>query len=583
MTNATSAARRTAVARGYARPAPTSAELPIYAKRAVVYLRVSTLGQASTNRDGEAFSISAQRDACVRRIEDLGASLVGEYIDAGESARSADRPQLQAMLARLAADRDVDYVVVHKLDRLARDRGDDVQITLAIRKAGARLVSVTESIDETPSGMLVHGIMSTIAEFYSRNLATEIMKGMDQKAKKGGLLGRAPIGYRNVQTFDGQSSKPVRSIELDPERAELVRWAFEVYATGDYTLRQLTEALADRGLTTRPTRTKSAVPLYVQNVHKMLLNRIYVGLVPWRGGEYPGKHEPLVSIETFATVQAILHSRAQSREKPSKLGHYLRGSLFCARCGSTMGFNRSKGRYEYFFCFGRHRGTGCDLPYIPVEIVESQVEVCYEPVQVSGATVLRFKERVLEHMKGRLDGAEKLAAKARKRIVRLEAERRRLLQAHLAGAVPMDLLKEEQDRITKQLAQAAGELANTEVDWQEVQERVDAAVGLASQLHDIYLRAVPTMRKRINQACWEGFDVSADGIVGGRLSDPLAALVAEDLINAIGAESANHDLRSSGRGSRLSALVEVSGLEPPTSTLRTCLRRTLADCGEPSR
>jgi site-specific DNA recombinase len=569
MNDATFTADRPAVARGYARSAAPSPDLPIYDKRAIVYLRVSTLGQASTNRDGEAFSIAAQREACVRRIEDLGAAFVGEYIDAGESARSADRPQLQAMLARLASARDIDYVVVHKLDRLARDRGDDVQITLAIRKAGARLVSVAESIDETPSGMLVHGIMSTIAEFYSRNLATEILKGMDQKAKKGGLLSRAPVGYLNVPSFDGLSSKPLRSIELDPERADLVRWAFEAYATGDYTLRQLTEALADRGLTTRPTRKRPAAPLYVQNVHRMLLNRVYVGLVPWKGNEYPGRHEPLVSVETFATVQAILHSRAMSREKPSTQGHYLRGSLFCARCGATMGFIRAKGRYEYFFCFGRHQNKGCDLPYVSADVVESQVEAFYEPVQVSGETVLQFKDRIFEHMKSRLDGAEKLAGQARKRIVRLEAERRRLLQAHLAGAVPMDLLKEEQDRMTRELAQAGGELANTEMDWQEVQERVSSAIGLASQLHDVYLRAIPAMRKRINQACWDGFDVDVGGVVGAKLSDPLAALIADDLIRTIGAENKNHDLRSSGRGSRLSSLVEVSGLEPPTSTLRT--------------
>jgi hypothetical protein len=199
------------------------------------------------------------------------------------------------------------------------------------------------------------------------HLATEITKGMDQKAKKGGIPSRAPIGYLNVQHFDGSSSKPVRRVELDPERAPLVSWAFEAYATGHYTIRQLTEELADRGLTIRPTKVKGAVPLLPQNVHMMLSKRVYVGLVSWKGVEYPGTHQPLVSIDTFATVQAILHSRAQSGEKPSRHRHYLRGSLFCKRCGSRMGFVHANGRsaiYDYFFCWSRHRGTGCDLPYV---------------------------------------------------------------------------------------------------------------------------------------------------------------------------------------------------------------------------
>ena len=234
MTNATTTAKKNTVARGYARSGPPDADMGLYAPRAVIYLRVSTLGQVNTNRDGEGFSIPAQREACLRKIEDIGAVFVDEYIDAGESARSADRPQLQALLERLKTERDIDFVVVHKVDRLARNRVDDVEINLAIKKAGARLISVTESIDETPSGMLLHGIMSTIAEFYSRNLATEIVKGMEQKVKKGGIPSRAPIGYVNVQSFDGQTSKPVRSIAVDPVRAPLVRWAFEAYATGDY-------------------------------------------------------------------------------------------------------------------------------------------------------------------------------------------------------------------------------------------------------------------------------------------------------------------------------------------------------------
>ncbi|MFZ0664666.1 MAG: recombinase family protein, partial [Acidimicrobiales bacterium] len=480
-----------------------------YGLRAVIYLRVSTAGQVNTNRDGEGFSIPAQREACMRRIEDLGAVFVEEYIDAGESARSADRPQLQAMLERLTTERDIDFVVVHKVDRLARNRADDVQINLAIRKSGARLVSVTENIDETPTGMLMHGIMSSIAEFYSGNLATEINKGMDQKAKKGGMLGRAPIGYVNVQHFDGSSSKPIRRVELDPERAALVSWAFEAYATGNYTIRQLTEELADRGLTIRPTKVKGAVPLLPQNVHKMLSKRVYVGLVSWKGVEYPGTHQSLVSVETFATVQAILHSRAQSGEKPSRHRHYLRGSLFCKRCGSKMGFVHANGRsatYDYFFCWSRHRGTGCDLPYVSADIIESQVEACYEPVQISAEMVLKFRDHILKYMKVHLDGAEKLAQKTRKRIQHLEAERRRLLQAHLSGAVPLELLKEEQNRITRQLAQAGAELVNTEIDWVNVERNVNAAVKLASQLSDIYLRADPTLRRRINQASWEGFD-----------------------------------------------------------------------------
>ena len=74
------------------------------------------------------FSIPAQREACVRHIRDHGWDLIDEYADRGESPRSTDRPQLQEMLARIAEDADVDAVVVHKIDRLARNMEDHVAI-----------------------------------------------------------------------------------------------------------------------------------------------------------------------------------------------------------------------------------------------------------------------------------------------------------------------------------------------------------------------------------------------------------------------------------------------------------------------
>ncbi len=158
---------------------------------AVIYLRVSTKEQAQRGGEAEGFSIPAQREACLRKADALGVTVEHEFIDAGESARSAHRPDLQRML-RYLTEHPVSAVIVHKVDRLARNRADDVEINLAIQKAGARLVSVTENIDETPSGILMHGIMSSIAEFYSRNLATESRKGMLQKAKNGGTPGMAP-------------------------------------------------------------------------------------------------------------------------------------------------------------------------------------------------------------------------------------------------------------------------------------------------------------------------------------------------------------------------------------------------------
>jgi len=147
--------------------------------KAVIYLRVSTKEQAE-----EGYSIPAQAEACRRFIADRGWELADEYVDRGESARTANRPQLQAMLARLTEDPSVDRLVVHKLDRLARNLEDHAAVRAALRKAGVQLHSVTESLEDSASGKLVEGILASIAEFYSANLGQEIRKGLDQRRRR---------------------------------------------------------------------------------------------------------------------------------------------------------------------------------------------------------------------------------------------------------------------------------------------------------------------------------------------------------------------------------------------------------------
>lgn len=87
------------------------------------------------------------------------------------------------MLAFIREHGDIDYVIFDKVDRFARNRRDDANTLFELKSYGAQLVSVKENIDETPAGRLLHAIMAGIAEFYSRKLATEALKGMTQKAR----------------------------------------------------------------------------------------------------------------------------------------------------------------------------------------------------------------------------------------------------------------------------------------------------------------------------------------------------------------------------------------------------------------
>jgi site-specific DNA recombinase len=524
-------------------------------KQAVLYLRVSTDEQAKKGSDPEGYSIPAQREACLRKAQQMEVAVVDEYRDAGESARSADRPQLQAMLARIEQRSDVAYVIVHKVDRLARNRYDDVTINLRLRQAGATLVSVSESIDDSPPGQLLHAIMAANAEFFSRNLATETLKGLSQKFKAGGTIGLAPIGYLNaLARIEGRE---IRTIEVDPDRAPLVQWAFERYATGRYSLDRLLYELTKRGLTTRATAKRPSQPLSRSSLARMLQNRYYMGRVRYKGAEGPGTHPPLISEGLFAKVAAVLKAHALSGEKLRVHPHYLRGSVFCDPCHSRLCLTHAKRRYYYFFCIGRQRRNGCALPYLSADDLEESVADRYRTLQLTDNELAQVRAELSRYLRRRRKILMREAERCRRRIPRLDAERTKLLQAHLADAVPLDVLSREQARLTAEISHAEGVIKASEAKAEDEERVIEQAIDLMANWEDTYRRADPNIRRRLNQVFFTKLLVGVDGEVANHEWSPsYEGLRAPNLrerldseLSALENEAPNPDLLFAGQGS----------------------------------
>src|SRR6266700_358593 len=224
--------------------------------RCVIYLRVSTDQQAARDDTEEGFSLPARREACLQLVREQGWTVIDEYVDHDSGSKNAaNRPRFKAMLDRIFEQGDVDAVVVHKIDRFARDAAYHFAVRAALRRKNVSLVSVTERVEDTASGRLVEGIHALMAEFYSANLATEVKKGMRQKVQIGGWTHRAPLGYINrKESIEGRR---IAYVEPDPNRAPLIRLAFEMYATGEHTIEHILDEVTSRGLTMRPWRNRA--------------------------------------------------------------------------------------------------------------------------------------------------------------------------------------------------------------------------------------------------------------------------------------------------------------------------------------
>ena len=526
---------------------------------AVTYQRVSTKEQATKGGRDEGFSIPAQRQANARKAEDLGARIVAEFVDAGESARSADRPDLQRMLEYIATHQ-VTYCIVHKVDRLARNRLDDVEIHRRLVEAGVTLVSATENIDETPSGMLLHGIMSSIAEFYSKNLASEVSKGLNQKFETGGTPMRAPVGYLNVRKRDEQG-REYRTVEIDAERAPLVRWVFEQYATGEHTVVSLLAEATARGLTTVPTPKRPSGPVGRSTFFSMLRNPYYIGIVRYKGAEQSGTHEPLVDVETWQQVQRLLDSRKIADERRRTHDHYLKGSLFCGQCGSRMQLdypaNKQGVRYAYYVCSGRaSKRKNCTRRAVPVGIAEQLVADCYRDISITEEQYAALAAQVETAFDERLASRSQELADLTENRKRLQNESDKLLAAHFADAIDLDTLKRHQDRIRAGLADIDRRLASEHDQHEGSRKHLSTALSLLVDCATLYARADDQGKRLANQALTNGIEISEDERATIKLAEPFAALAPTP---------ASTDVRCSST----SEIVELRGFEPLTFSLRT--------------
>jgi site-specific DNA recombinase len=526
---------------------------------AVVYLRVSTARQAKRGGEAEGFSLPAQRRACEQKAASLGARIGAEFIDPGESATTMNRPEFQRMLAFVRATK-IDYLIFYSVDRLFRRAEDALACARELNTIGTAVASSTENFDPTPEGFLNYAMKAVWAEYESKKLGARVEMGMEQKARFGGTPGKAQLGYLNVlRTRNGQV---VRTVITDRVRAPYMAWAFEAYATGEWSLSQLAEELERRGLVTRRTLTRPPRPLSRAQLHRLLRSPYYKGVVAYDGAEYRGRHKALVSEGTWQRVQVVLTARNLAGERQRHHPHYLIGSAYCGNCASRLLVDHARSKsgriYRYFVCAGRHqKRTDCLFKATQIRHVEREVVTEYGNHGMTPDERAATEAWVTGAVKKACSEAIGEAKRLARRKQQLLLERDRLLRAHLAGAVPLDQLTKEQERISKELTYAEARLTQAEISEERIARHLSACLDLLVDVQGLYRKLGKPDRRILNQALFTRLEVTEDDEVQGELVSPFDVLAAR---------------RSGARCLTKTAMVRLAGqLSNPSETLQKAL------------
>lgn len=496
----------------------------------ISYLRVSGKRQLNTaaDVDPDGNSINTQRDWCGIKAKAMRVMLQKEFVEPAKSGQTiAKRPVFKELLAYLKAHPEVKYVFIYLRSRAFRNHLEAGLTEQQLNAQGVKLISAKEEFGEGIMADAMKVVTDLMNEVQVKLSGQDIAIKMANKAKNGGTNGLAKIGYLNAPILvDGRR---VNSIIVDQERAPLVRQAFELFGTGKHTLDSLHEIMADAGLIALG-RTK---PIGRDTLCRILRERYYTGKLTYKGIEYQGRHEPLISEELFDRVQRILDAHAGSGTRQRQHPHYLKGLVWCGRCKhryTIMPGRGNGGTYFYFMCRGRQQHL-CKQPYVPVDVMEQAVEQHYATTVVMPPEILELVRTGVEAaVSQHYELSEDIRADLDKQLEKLDRKEDYYLD--LAGEegwprdklrLKLETIRAEQKQIQRQLTHASDQL--------EIGKQIFfSALTLLDRPDELYQAGNETVRAILNKALFTKLYVDGNKVVDQELAEPFDTLHAAYLI-----------------------------------------------------
>lgn len=504
-------------------------------KDGVHYLRVSSVRQTHTavDIDKDGNSIATQREECNRKAADMGVDVIKEFIEPGKSAQTIDkRPEFRALLAFLAANPTVGYVFVYSRSRAFRNVEDAILTRKHLRGLGVKIISTKEDFGDSIEAEFMEVISDTMNDLQNKRNGEDIKMKMAHKAKNGGTIGRAPIGYLNARVdMDGRM---VNTVIVDDKRAPVVRLAFELYATGDYSMDALQEAMEDHGLCARPAgRWKVERPLSVNTLHRMLGDPYYAGYTVHEGELYDGRHQALVEQELFDRVQDVLDTRSARGTRDRVLQHYLKGMPRCERCHKAGRERRllytevkgNGGTYGYFLCRGRQDREGCELPYLPAAKVEQQIVEFYRHLKLTTDYATEFVDALGDALADSQRLSRDVKRNLNKELAALDDREQQLVTAIEYATLSHSVVRDRMNQIRHQRASVQLRIAEVDTNLDTGARVLTSTIDLSRDPQTLYRDATDEARGQINQAFFRTLYLDNHGSVAEAvLTDPFMAV-----------------------------------------------------------
>jgi site-specific DNA recombinase len=456
-------------------------------KKAIIYYRVSTEDQAQFG-----VSLEQQKNNCLAYAEREGWEVVKSFHDDGVSAKTVERPSLQAMLQYCNKNfKQIGYVIIYKVDRLSRNVNDYSNILFLLNKLQIKLVSTTEAIDDTPIGKFVGNIMAANAQMDNEIKGQRVSACMLEKLKQGVWCWHAPFGYKNARDEFNR-----KIISIDEKRREPIKYIFDQFSLGLRPLESIRIQLNDEGF-----KTWKGKPISVQMMSKIIKNKFYIGIMTVAGVEYEGTHERLIDEEVFYKCQAILNkgNRADniSRSRVSEdfpLKHF----VVCAYCGRPMtayyATGRWGGKYPYYRCYNNdcHSRKSISKKQMDEDFVKY-----LKSVIPKDKFLKTFKAVILDVWENKYKEINRSGKNIQEQINSLKEEKIRLIDMKKKDLLPDEDFKEAFVRLNNDITAKQTKLSEAKLEEFDIDEAIDYVFDFIKILPNYWNDKNTTYEQRI--------------------------------------------------------------------------------------
>lgn len=402
-------------------------------KKAVIYCRVSTKEQVD-----EGNSIVTQEKACREYALKNQYEVVEIFLEKGESAKTANRPELRKMLDFCKVRKNsISVVIAYKIDRISRNIDDYSFIRILLRKLNIEIRSTTETIEDTPAGKFMENMIANVAQFDNDVRTERCVNGMREAVREGRYIWLAPVGYTNVKLFGKATIQPDR-------QASIIKWVFNEVAVGNRSIESIYFSACQKGLVTRRGKLLSRAYFYT-----ILKNELYCGWINRFGERQKGSFDNLISEELFKHVQYLLGKRKKTSKIYAKNNPDFPLRRFIQHPNGTRltgGWSRGR-RKKYAYYYFKKLGTS----YPKLEVENSFGEFLNK-YAIKEEHFDRLKKACIHEYKSQLVGAQNNRILLEKSIETLLEKQNAIIEKNLAGNINDRIMTDQLNRIEDEIA-----------------------------------------------------------------------------------------------------------------------------------